>query len=174
MSKINPIPEKVVNFNVYDEGEKLVGVSGEVTLPNLEAMTETISGAGIAGEYESPTPGHFGSIAIEIPFRTLYDSSFKLTVPGGRTITLRASQQSYDVAGGEIQHRGLKIVLKVMPKGLDLGKLAVGSPTDTKNSLEVLYIKIIENNKTLLELDKQNFIFSVNGTDVLAAVRDQI
>ena len=174
MSKVNPIPEKVVNFNVYDEGEKLVGVSGEVTLPNLEAMTETISGAGIAGEYESPTPGHFGSITTEIPFRTLYDSSFKLMVPGGRTITLRASQQSYDVAGGEIQHRGLKIVLKVMPKGLDLGKLAVGSPTDTKNSLEVLYIKIVENNKTLLELDKQNFKYIVNGVDILADVRDQI
>jgi len=172
--KVNPIPEKVVNFNVYDEGEKLVGVSGEVTLPKLEAMTETISGAGIAGEYESATPGHFGSITIDIPFRTLFDQSFKLMVSGGRTITLRASQQSYDVAGGEVQHRGLKIVLKVMPKGLDLGKLAVGSPTDTKNSLEVLYIKIVENNKTLLELDKQCFVFIVNGVDVLADVRDQI
>jgi P2 family phage contractile tail tube protein len=174
MTAVNPIPEKVVNFNVYDEGEKLVGVAGEITLPNLEAMTETISGAGIAGEYESATPGHFRSITTEIPFRTILDHSFKLMVPGGRTITLRASQQSYDVAGGEIQHRGLKIVLKVMPKGLDLGKLAVGSPTDTKNSLEVLYIKIVENNKTLLELDKLNFIFIVNGIDVLAAIRDQI
>jgi P2 family phage contractile tail tube protein len=137
-------------------------------------MSETISGAGIAGEYESVTPGHVRSIAIEIPFRTLYDSSFKLMVPKAQVITLRASQQSYDVAGGEIEHRGLKIVLKVMPKGVDLGKLAVGAPTDTKNSLEVLYIKIVEDGRTLLELDKQNFICRINGTDVLSSVRGQI
>lgn len=170
----NPIPEKVVNFNVYNEGEKLVGVSGEVTLPNLEAMTETISGAGIAGEFESPTPGHFGSLTVEIPFRVLYDQSFKLMVPQGQTITLRASQQSYDVAGGEIQHRGLKVILKVIPKGIDLGKISVGGPTDTKNTLEILYIKIVENGVTLLELDKANFIYIVNGVDVLANVRAQI
>lgn len=48
----NPIPERVVNYNVYDDTEKLVGISGEIALPNFEAMTETISGAGIAGEYE--------------------------------------------------------------------------------------------------------------------------
>ena len=137
-------------------------------------MTETISGAGILGEYESPTPGHFGSTAIEIPFRTLYDSSFRLMEPGDRIITLRASQQSYDVAGGGVDHRGLKIVLKVRPKGLGLGNLAVGKPTDTKNTLEVLYIKIVENNKVLFELDKVNPVCVINGVDVLADVRDQI
>lgn len=171
---VNPIPEKVVNFNIYDGREKLVGVSGEITLPNLEAMTEVISGAGIAGEYESPTPGHFRSISIEIPFRVVYDQSFKLMEPRGQTITLRASQQSYDVAGGEIQHRGLKITLKVMPKGLDMGRLTVGGQTDTRNRLEVLYIKVVENGVKLLEIDKANFIYVVNGVDVLADVRDQI
>lgn len=171
---VNPLPEKVVNFNVYDEGEKLVGITGEVTLPNLEAMTETISGAGIAGEFESPTPGHFGSITIEIPFRVILDKSFQLMVPGGRTITLRASQQSYDIAGGVLQHRGLKIALKVMPKNLELGTLGVGVPTNTTNALEVLYMKIEEGGNALLELDKINFIYVVNGVDVLKDIRDQI
>lgn len=172
---VNPIPEKVVNYNVYDEGEKLVGVTAEVTLPNLENMTEAISGAGLAGEFESPTPGHYGSIQIEIPFRTLNDPSFKLAVPGGRTLTLRAAQQSYDVSAGRLQHRGLKITLKVLPKGLDLGTLAVAKPTETKNTLEVVYIKIEEGEAgamtTLLELDKLNFICIINGVDVLEQVR---
>lgn len=171
---MNPIPEKVSNYNVYNDNDKLVGVSGEVTMPNLEAMTETLSGAGIAGEFESPTPGHFGSISIEIPFRVIYDTSFKMMVPKGQTIYLRASQQSYDVAGGEIKNRGLKITLKVMPKGIDLGTLGVGKITDTKNTLEVLYIKIEENGKTLLELDKLNFICVINGVDVLEDIRKQI
>lgn len=168
------MPEKVVAYNVYDENEKIVGVSEEVTLPNLESMTETISGAGIAGEYESPTPGHFSSITMEIPFKVIYDASFKMMSPGGRTIVLRASQQSYDIAAGRIQYRALKITLKVLPKGLDLGKIAAGKMTETKNTLEVIYIKIEENRKTLLELDKLNFVYVVNGVDVLADVRNQI
>jgi hypothetical protein len=171
---VNPIPEKIVNYNVYDENEKIIGVAGEVTLPNLEAITETISGAGIAGEYESPTPGHFGSITIEIPFRIIYNESFRLMVPGGRTLVLRASQQSYDVAGGKIEYRPLKVTLKTLPKGVDLGKISSGKMTETKNTLEVLYIKITENGETLLELDKLNFVYIVNGVDVLGPIRRQI
>jgi P2 family phage contractile tail tube protein len=171
---VNSIPEKVVNYNVYQEGEKLVGVSGEVTLPNLEAMTETVSGAGIAGEFESATPGHFSSTQIEVPFRTILDPAFNLFTPGAKTLILRASQQSFDVSAGAVNHRALKIILKVMPKSLDLGTLGVGKPTETKNTLEVLYIKIVEDGYTLLELDKLNFIYIVNGTDVFADIRDQI
>ena len=44
------IPEIINDFNVYKSGSKLIGVSDEVTLPDFEARTETISGGGIAGE----------------------------------------------------------------------------------------------------------------------------
>ena len=171
---MSTIPEKVVNYNVYDSNEKLVGISGEITLPNLESMSETISGAGIAGEIESPTPGHFGSLSIEIPFRTILDQTFRMMEPRGRTITLRASQQSHNISAGQIEYKGLKITLRTMPKGIDLGTLGVGKPTETKNTLEILYIKIELDGTTLLELDKINFIFTVNGYDVLGDVRNQI
>ena len=171
---VNTIPEKVVNYNVYFDNEKLIGVNAEATLPNLEPMTETISGAGIAGEYESPTPGHFGKIEMDLSFNTVSEDSAKLLVPGTKSLVLRASQQSYDVSGGQIQYRPLKITVKGLTKGVDLGKLAPGKATGTKNTFEVLYLKIEENSKTLLELDKLNFIYIVNGVDVLAQVRNQI
>jgi len=171
---VNTVPDKVLNYNVYNEGEQLIGVSGEVTLPKLEAMTETISGAGIAGEIESPSPGHFGSMTIEIPFRTLIDQSFNLMVPEAKTLILRANQQSLDISAGAINQRALKITLKVIPKGIELGTLGVSKPTDTKNTLEVIYIKIVENGDTLLELDKFNFVYIVNGTDVFADIKDNI
>lgn len=170
----NPIPEKVHSYNVYDDAERLVGVSAEVTLPTLELMSEAVSGAGMLGEYESSTPGHFGSITIEIPFRTLTDKSFSLFKNKGRSIVLRAAQQSYDVSGGGIQQRGLKITLRGIPKALELGKLAAGAQTETKNTMEVLYIKIEENGKVLLELDKLNSIYIVDGEDLLADVRKLI
>jgi len=171
---VNPIPDKLINFNVYDEGEKLVGIASEVTLPSLEGMTETVSGAGIAGEFESATPGHFGSMTTEITFKTIFDKAFSLMKPGGKTLTLRGSQQFNDFAGGGIQSRALKIVMKVIPKTLDLGKMAVSAMTETKNTLEVLYVKVIENDKEILELDKLNFIFKLNGEDILGPIQSQI
>lgn len=61
-----------------------------------------------------------------------------------------------------------------MPKGVDLGKLSPGKATGTKNTFEVIYIKVEENGKTLLELDKLNFVYIVNGVDILAVIRGQI
>lgn len=170
----NPIPEKVVNYNVYDDTEKLIGISGEVTLPNLEAMTETISGAGILGEFDSVNPGHFGALTIELAFRTLFQKSFSLMRYRGRSLVLRAAQQSYDVSKGTISHRGLKITVKYSPKGLDLGKLAVGAATESKNTLEVMYIKVEENGRAMLELDKLNFVYIVDGEDLLQNIKKLI
>jgi hypothetical protein len=171
---VNPIPEKVVNYNLYKEGNRLLGVTGEVTLPNLEAMTETVSGPGIAGEYESPTPGHFGSMEIEIPYRTLSGEATSFMPAKTTTITLRASQQVNDTAAGETTYQGVKITMKVAPKNFNLGTMGVGQPTESANTLEVLYIKIDIDGETKLEYDKLNFIFSVDGEDQLAQVREQI
>lgn len=170
----NPIPEKVVNFNVYTNTEKLVGVTDEVTLPDFDSMTETVSGAGIAGEYESPTIGHFSSQELEIQFRTISDPSFNLFNSVGKSIVLRAAQGSYDVSEGKASYRPLKITVRGIPKGLALGKLGVGAPTETTNKIEVLYLKIEENGRTLLEFDKLNYVFIVNGDDVMADIRNSI
>lgn len=168
------IPEKIVNFNVYDDTEKLVGVTGEVTLPSLEFMSETISGAGIAGEFDSPTPGHFSSMQLELTFRSLTDKSFNLLKNKGKPVVLRAAQNSFSVQNFETVTRPLKITVRGIPKGLEPGKIAVNGATETKNTMEVLYYKIEENGNVLLELDKLNFIYIVNGEDLLADVRDSI
>ncbi len=55
-----------------------------------------------------------------------------------------------------------------------MGTLAAGQPTGTQNTMEVLYMKIEENGRTVLELDKLNFIFVVDGEDMLREVRDLI
>lgn len=161
----NPIPEKIVNYNVYDDTNKLVAVTGEVTLPNLEPLTETVSGAGILGEYDSVSVGHFGPMSVEIQFRALLDKSFDLQRNKNRSIVLRAAQQSYDLASGVVSYRGLKITLKGQPKGLNPGKIGVNVQTETTSVLEVIYMKVELDGKVLLELDKINFIYKLNGED---------
>ena len=52
------IPEVVSNFRCYDEDvQKLLGTV-DIELPNIEYLTETIQGAGIAGEIETIVVGH--------------------------------------------------------------------------------------------------------------------
>ena len=38
-------PEVINNFNVYNSGNKMVGVSGEISLADLQAVTAEVSGA---------------------------------------------------------------------------------------------------------------------------------
>ena len=58
------IPSKINSFNVYKDGTKLVGISDEVTLPDFESLTETLSGPGILGEVDDPTLGPLGCVRI--------------------------------------------------------------------------------------------------------------
>ena len=41
------VPEKLINFRVYKNGDDLIGVA-DIELPSLEAMTETTQRSGIA------------------------------------------------------------------------------------------------------------------------------
>ena len=38
------IPTKLTDYNVYNEGECLIGIEAEVTLPELAAVTSEIAG----------------------------------------------------------------------------------------------------------------------------------
>ena len=92
MSNIAGIPEVIRDFNLYLTGNRLGGTTGEVALPDFEAITATISGNGILGEYEAAVPGHFPSMAPEIPFRCINEDYFKMIDPTQPIdITLRGS-----------------------------------------------------------------------------------
>ena len=57
------VPEKLINFRVYENGNDLIGIA-DVTLPKVDYMTETVKGAGIAGEIDSPVKGHYSSMEV--------------------------------------------------------------------------------------------------------------
>ncbi len=59
-------------------------------------------------------------------------------------------------------------------KATKLGRLDVDTTSDTKNTIEVNYIKIIVDGETVLELDKYNYIGNVDSTNYLAEVRDAL
>lgn len=167
------IPDKLINYNVYVENNVLAGVA-DVTLPSFEALSETIKGAGIAGEIELGTIGHFGKMSTEFTFRTITSAAVALAAQKIHAIELRGAQQVMNTSEGVLSAEPVKVVLRCTPKKVDLGKLAVASVTDTKVEFEVIYIKILVNGEEIVELDKLNSIYKVNGTDYMTSIREAL
>jgi hypothetical protein len=172
MSAITNVPEVINNFNVYNNGNVLVGVSGSVTLPSFDAITEEVSGAGILGTYDTSIPGMYGSMTQEVPFRILDQDIFSLMNPSELVdLTFRASAQSTVKSTGALDYHGMRIVERGRLKSFTPGKYELGKKMDASVTLELLYILIEIDGNTMLEYDKLNSVFVVNGKDLLEKVR---
>ena len=123
---------------------------------------------------ESPTLGHFSAFEIGMNFRTLIKDNFKMFSQKIYALEFRAATQSTDMSGGQINKGKLKVSTRVIPKSLALGKLEVGKPSGSNQKFACDYLKVEVDNETVLEIDKINMIFNVNGEDLLAEVRDAI
>ena len=77
----NYIPEKINDYNVYLDGEKMIGVAASATLPQVRMQTSNVEGVGIGGVLESPVIGQFESMEQEIQFNTLYSSAMDMLNP---------------------------------------------------------------------------------------------
>ena len=118
------IPELLNHYNVYNNAQKLIGVSGDVELPDFEAITETIEGAGVLGEIEATATGQFSSMTVKIPFSVLYEDMFTLVNSAkGVQLTLRGSMQFMDPTTGVTDHYPVKVVIRGKCKKYSLGKM---------------------------------------------------
>ena len=169
---MNNIPEIINNFNAYHNGNVMIGVSGSVALPSFDAITETINGAGILGEYETGVVGHYGSMTQEVPFRILDTDIFSLMDPSALVdLTFRASAQSTVKSTGAVDYKGMRVVERGRLKGFTPGTLEMGKQMGASVTLELLYILVEVGGKKMLEYDKLNSVFIVNDKDLLEKVR---
>lgn len=165
------IPEVIHDFNLYLTGNKLCGVTGEVAIPDFEGMTETISGAGILGEFESVIAGRYGSMEQVIPFRVINEDQFKLIDPTTPVeLTLRGAIQQTVKATGAVDYVGMRVVFRGRSKKIAIGTVKQGGPMDSSIAVELTYILIELDGKSKVELDKINGVFKINGVDLLAKV----
>lgn len=168
-------PEVINNFNVYNDANRVVGTTGEIALPNLQAMTATISGAGILGEYNTAVVGMFQSAAPEIPFRMIDKDFFGMLNTGEQSkIVLRSSvQQRNRQTGGTLSTQAMRIVYQGHPTAANFGTVKKGDLMNASITLELTYILIEMGGVAMLELDKLNSVCKVNGKDLLGEIMKQ-
>lgn len=169
------IPERLVNFNVYGGPGALqfLGMA-TVELPSFEAMTETIMGAGIAGEYASPVLGHFASQMVKLAFRAVTPQQLALLAPVRHVLDIRGSIQQQDARLGLITSSSVRVECSGQSKLTTLGRFEPGKLMGAELDLEVATIRIALEGVPIIELDKFNMVFRVNGVDYLAKVRADV
>lgn len=168
-------PEVINNFNAYNGANKLVGVSGEVSLAEFQAMTAEVSGAGILGTYNTAVVGMFQSMQQQVPFRMINKEFFMLIVANKQAeIVLRSSIQNVNKqTGGTLSTEGMRIVMRGRTVSYNMGSLKVADLMNASVTLELTYILVEIGGETMLELDKLNSVYKVNGEDLMAEINRQ-
>jgi P2 family phage contractile tail tube protein len=68
----------------------------------------------------------------------------------------------------------VKIVIRGKCKTTESGKVDAGKKMESSVEMEIAYIRINVAGSDLVELDKLNFKFLLNGVDMMAKIRSQI
>lgn len=166
------IPEVINNFNGYVKGNRMIGVTNEISLADYTTMTETISGAGILGEYKTSLIGHFPSIEQEISFRMLEEDIFSIANPMEiQELTFRGTVQGSEQKTGKIVTKGIRIVIRGRQISFKPGTLKMGGQMGASVTLEVFSILIEVGGENKFELDKQREVYKVNGVDIMAQIK---
>ena len=162
MSKVD---ELVINYAIYEDAVEYLGTT-EVTLPDLEYMTEELSGAGIAGNIEEIIIGHLNAMST-----TVTAAAVKLMEPRVHRIDLRVAQQRMNLRTSANEVSGVKHIMKVKPKKTALGKVAAASTADVSGEYAVSYYAMYLDGSKVTEIDPLNFVCIINGKDYLKDVR---
>jgi hypothetical protein len=160
----------VINYAVYENKTEYLGIA-QVDLPSLEFMTQTINGAGIAGEVEPILVGQMKAMEITFKHNLLTAQAIKLSAPKLHTLELREVQENVNNKSGGLVITGVKHVVKVFPKKMDGGTLKPQSTSDPNTVASVHYWAEYRDGEKVLELDPLNWICEVDGTDYLKPVR---
>lgn len=166
------LPTVTNTYNVYDKGNRLIGLSDEITLPDFSAVTEEMSGSGLLGKIQEAVMGHFDSQEMEIPFLNLDNDIFAFADPlEVIDLNLRASQQTLNKKEDKAGYRGVRVAVRGKLKSFKPGVLKQGGKMGSSITLELHYILIQIDGETKLELDKLNGVYRVNGKDIMEEMR---
>lgn len=140
------------------------------TLPSIEVQTGEVKGAGILGQIDMPVTGQIGSMTFAVSMRSINKNAANLIKPGIQNIELRFVKDTV-TADGQTVPEGTKIFIAGIGKKYEPGKVEISATMDGSIEFEVLrYRQVINGVETLL-VDKQNFIYKVNGVDYMEKIR---
>ena len=153
------------------------GVTGSADGPTevIVSDSESLSGAGIAGEIDSPTLGMTESMTLKMSFNSVYPEIYNmLDWTRSNLFECYAAVQMSDPATSMRTSVPLRVNIVGRAKSFPLGSLEPGKKQGNEQELEVTRLEVLLDGEEKLLIDKLNFIHRVHGTDLLATVRAQM
>jgi hypothetical protein len=151
------VPNHVANYSIFLAGKRLLGLA-DVTLPNLQNLTDALKGSGIFGEIDMPVQCHFQAISVTLNWITVVDDAVFATVQQGVQLDAWAAHQQHDSGTNQIVHTGWRYVMGVAPKIFNLGKLEVGTKGEAVSEYELISLRCLHDDRIVLEVDKENAV----------------
>lgn len=166
--------EQTVAYRVYHQGKDLIGTA-TIEAPQIQYMTETLSGSGIAGEIENPTIGMTQPLTCKLTFTALNSEIYNI-LDWTQTALYEcyAALQVSDDATSVRSSIPERINMLGRTKSFSLGSREQGKKHGNEVELELIRLETYLDGAEKLLIDKLNFIHRVNGKDLLRTVRSQI
>lgn len=167
------LPKKLKNMNLFNDGNSYLGVAKSVTLPTLSRKLESFRGAGMDGPVKVDL-GH-GDDGIQIEW-TLggWDlvalRQFGAVSASGVPLRWAGAVQRDDT--GEVS--AVEVIARGRHEEIDFGDAESGEDTEHSITTTCSYYKLSVDGNEEIEIDLLNFIFKVNGTDMLEEHRKAI
>jgi hypothetical protein len=160
-------PKTLKNFTCYVDGRGYAGRINEIQLPNLTLKTEEHR----AGGMDAPIEVDLGMEALtcELTFAEYDPALFGLfgLVEGANVgLTLRGAQQGTD---GSVE--AVIVTLRGGFKQLNAGTWTGGSKATLTASVSASYYRLQIGAATVVEIDIENMVRRIGGTDQLSGVR---
>lgn len=167
------IGNKTIAFNLYgkiDDKLKPIREATDVQLPALEAVSDSVKGAGILGEIDWPSMAQPGSMTFVANFRTTGPDVIAISAPIQQEFEVRWVIDKFDSNNIKIGIESHKAFIKCVPKKHDSGKIEPAASMEGSNEYEVFYYRRIVDGKEVLLIDKFNYVYKVNGVDYTSQI----
>lgn len=154
-------------INLFVDGRGYAGQIEDFTPPKLALKTEEFRAGGMDAAVEIP----MGMEKLEASFTLIsYDkdvlSLFGVAQGGNVAFVAREVLESFDGTIKTVVH-----TMRGKIRELDPGASKSAEKPALKASLALTYYKLTHGGTTVLEIDVENMVRSVNGNDALAPVR---
>lgn len=168
-SKISQIiADAVVRKNGTD---KIIGIA-EVSLPEINNKSETMSVMGTLGEINAIVKGHMEAMEATIKFNNI-TRNINL-IDQYPDLNIKAINQVLNPETSQPEDQEIEVVLRGTRSGNNYGTIAKGTKAESEIKMSVTYFELIIDGETIDKIDVLNYIWINNGVDLLASARSML
>lgn len=160
---------KIDNCAVFIGGNNHIGKAEEASVTANYRWLET-KPLGMIGAKEFFSG--VDTMEAKIKWNSFYPDVFKQVANPRKAFDIQLRSNLEHFLGDELtEETGMQIFLRGKSSNFPGLAFKQGEMVDSETTVKVTYVKLVHNNETIIEIDKENEVFNVAGEDVLSNFR---